>query len=129
VIQVVREVFPELNDQLDGLTDPRLQDLCRYSGGHLWWTITGTFLFRAGSRNAFDKKRHAGQGPRNLGSFCGQPGDDPRFAGQPTMTGSDNAALQAGRMNPEEVQRIPLEIIRQLLKRRVFNRVRLFNTW
>ena len=129
MIQVVREVFPQLNDQLNGLTDPRRQDMCRYTGGHLWWTIIATSLFRAGSRNAFDEKRNAGQAPLNLGDLCGQPGDDPRFAGQPTVTCSDNAARHAGRVDPAEVQRIPLGMIRQLLKRRLFDPARLFDTW
>jgi hypothetical protein len=129
VIQVVRAVFPELNAKLDQLPDPRRQDMCRYSGGHIWWTIAGTYFFRAGSRNAFDEKRNAGQAPWNLGELCGQTGEDPRFAGAPTVTCSDNAALHAGRVDPEEVRQIPWWMIRQLLKRRLFDRVRLFDHW
>jgi hypothetical protein len=129
VIQVVREVFPQFNDQLNQLPDPRRQDMCRYNGGHIWWTITSTFLFRPGSRNAFDEKRNAGQAPWNLGDLCGQPGEDPRFAGEPTVTCSDNAARHAGRVDPQAVQQIPLWMIRKLLKRRLFDGARLFGGW
>jgi len=129
VIQVVREVFPQLNDQLNQLPDPRRQDMCRYRGAHIWWTITGTYFFRTGSRNAFDEKRNAGEAPWNLGDLCGQPGDDWRFEGKPTVTCSDNAALHAGRVDPDEVRRIPLGMIRQLLKRRLFDGARLFDRW
>lgn len=125
----MRGIFPELSAKLDQLPDPRRQDMCRYRGSHIWWTIAGTFLFRTGSRNAFDEKRHGGQAPWNLGELCGQPADDPRFGGEPTVTCSDNAARHAGRVDPEAVQEIPLWMMRQLLKRRVFDRARLFDHW
>ena len=129
VIQIVREVFSQLNDQLNQLPDPRRQDLCRYRGAHIGWTITGTYFFCAGSRNDFDEKRNGGEAPRNLGDLCGQPGDDWRFEGKPTVTCSDNAALQAGRVDPDEVHQIPLWMVRQLLKRRLFDGMRLFDRW
>lgn len=129
MIRVLRKVFPELNDQLNQLPDPRRQDMCRYSASHLWWTIAGTYFFRAGSRNAFDEKRNSGQAPWNLGDLCGQPGQDPRFAGAPTVTCSDNAARHAGRVDPEAVCEIPLQMMRQLLKRRLFDGARLFDAW
>ena len=91
MIQIVREVFPQLNDQLNQLPDPRRQDMCRYDGAHIWWTITGMYFFRTGSRNAFDEKRNSGQAPWNLGDICGQPGDDWRFEGKPTVTCTDPA--------------------------------------
>jgi hypothetical protein len=83
----------------------------------------------AGSRNAFEEKRKAGQAPSNLGDLCGQPGDAPCFAGQPMVTCSDNAARHAGRVDPAEVQQIPLWMIRQLMKRRLFDHARWFDTW
>ena len=39
MIQILRECFPQFNGGLDDLPDPRRQDLCRYSGAHLWWHI------------------------------------------------------------------------------------------
>jgi len=103
--------------------------MCLYTGAHIWWTVTGTFFFRTGSRQAFDEKRNSGQAPWNLGELCGQPPEDPRFAGQPTVTCSDNAARHAGRVDPEQAQQIPLKMIRRLLKRRFFEGARLFDRW
>ncbi len=114
---------------MNGLPDPRRQDLCRYSGAHLWWQPLGTFLSRAGSRNAFDENRNTGATPWNVGLLCGQPADDPRFDGQPTVTCSDNAARHAGRVAPEAVAEIPLWMIRTLLQRRLFDGARLFDHW
>jgi hypothetical protein len=118
-----------LNDWFNELPDPRRQDMCLYTGAHIWWTVTGTFFFRTGSRQAFDEKRNSGQAPWNLGELCGQRAEDPRFAGQPTVTCSDNAARHAGRVDPQQVQQIPLKMIRRLLKRRFFDGSRLFDRW
>lgn len=103
--------------------------MCRYSGAHLWWHITGTFLSRAGSRNAFDQQRNTGQAPWNFGELCDQVAADPRFNGHPTVTCSDNAARHAGRVDPQQVQQIPLGMIRRLLKRRLLDAARLFGRW
>jgi hypothetical protein len=118
-----------LNRWLNGLPDPRNQDLCRYSAAHIWWQILGTFLSRAGSRHAFDQQRNAGQAPWNLGELCDQNAADPRFGGQPTVTCSDNAAHHAGRVDPESVGEIPLQMIRELMQRRLFDSARLFGRW
>lgn len=103
--------------------------MCLYQAAHIWWHIISTFLFRCGSRNAFDEKRNSGQAPWNLGELCGQKAQDPRFEGKPTITCSDNAALHAGRVSPQQVAQIPLEMIRKLLKRRMFYNARLFGHW
>lgn len=103
--------------------------MCRYSSAHLWWQPLGTFLSRAGSRHAYDQTRNTGATPWNVGQLCGQRADDPRFAGQPTVTCSDNAARHAGRVAPEAVAEIPLGMIRTLLQRRLFDGTRLFEHW
>jgi hypothetical protein len=118
-----------LNAWFNELPDPRRQDLCRYSGAHMWWNILGTCFFRAGSRNAFDERRNEGEMPGNLGELCGQTADDPRFAGQPTVTCTDNAARHARRVDPDPVRDIPLKMVKKLLKRRVVERARLFGHW
>jgi hypothetical protein len=114
---------------LNRLPDPRRQAMCRYSGAHLWWQLLATFLSRAGSRNAFDENRNTGATPWNIGQLCGQTADDPRFAGQPTVTCSDNAARHARRVDPEAVAEIPCSMIRTLLQRRLFDECRLFDHW
>lgn len=103
--------------------------MCRYTAAHIWWSITGTFLSRAGSRQAFDQQRNAGQAPCNMGELCGQPAEDLRFDGQPTVTCSDNAARHAGRVDPQSVAEIPVRMIRQLWQRRLFDSARLFDHW
>jgi len=127
--RIVPTIFPRLNDWLNDLPDPRVQAMCRYVAAHLWWQIAGTFLSRAGSRNGFDEQRQAGQTAWNLGVLCGQTADDPRFAGHPTVTCSDNAARHASRVDPEPVAQILVLMFRDLLRRRLFDNARLFDRW
>jgi hypothetical protein len=103
--------------------------MCLYAAAHLWWQILATFLSRSGSRNAFDQHRQSGEAAWNLGELCGQGADDPRFEGQPTVTGSDNAARHANRVDPELVAQIPVLMFQDLLERRLFDGVRLFDRW
>ena len=128
-MRVVRAAFPRLNAWLNALPDPRLQEMCRYEAAHLWWHIIAMFLGRAGSRNAFDEKRLSGEAPWNLGALCGQGPEDPRFAGQPTITCSDNAAHHASRVDPALVAQLPVLMFRDLLERRTFDDTRLFDRW
>ena len=128
-MRVVRTVFPRLNRWLNGLPDPRIQEMCLYAAAHLWWQIIATFLSRQGSRNAFDEQRQSGQAAWNMGALCGQTPEDPRFAGQPAVTCSDNAAHHANRVDPELVAQIPVLMFRDLLARRTFEGVRLFDRW
>jgi len=125
----VRAVFPRLNERLNGLPDPRVQERCLYAAAHLWWQILATFLCRKGSRNGFDEQRQSGQAAWNLGALCGQAAADPRFAGVPTVTCSDNAARHASRVDPELVAQIPVRLFHDLLDRRLFDGVRLFDRW
>ena len=60
----VRKAFPWLNGRLAALSDPRVRDMCVYSGEHLWWTGELYFLTRSGSRNAFDQTRNSGTDAR-----------------------------------------------------------------
>jgi hypothetical protein len=129
LVRTVRAACPRLNRWLNCLPDPRLQVMCLYTGAHLWWQIIGTFLSRKGSRNGFDQQRQSGQAAWNMGALCGQSPEDPRFAGQPTVTGSDNAARHAGRVDPEEVAQIPVLMFRDLLERRLFDHARLLDRW
>ena len=125
----MRAAFPSLNDWLNGLPDPRCQVMCLYSAAHLWWQILATFLSRSGSRHAFDQQRQSGQAAWNLGELCGQTPEDPRFAGQPSVTSSDNAAYHASRVDPELVAQIPIRMFHDLLERRTFDGVRLLDRW
>ena len=85
-MRVVRTGFPRLNGRLNGLPDPRVQEMCLYAAAHLWWHVIGTFLSRKGSRNGFDEQRQSGQAAWNMGALCGQTPDDPRFEGEPSVT-------------------------------------------
>ena len=128
-MRVVRAVFPRFNTWLNGLPDPRVQEMCLYAAAHLWWQIIGTFLSRKGSRNGFDEQRQSGEAAWNLGALCGQTSDDPRFNGQPTVTCSDNAAHHASRVDPELVAQIQVLMFQDLLERRMLDGVRLFDRW
>ena len=126
---MLRSCFPELNRWLNALPEPRRLAMCRYSSAHLWWSILGTFLSRAGSRHGFDQQRNSGQAPWNMGQLCGQTAEDARFDGQPTVTCSDNAARQALRVDAAAVREIPLRMLRRLLQRRLFDSARLLEHW
>jgi hypothetical protein len=76
--QVVRHCFPELNNWLHALPDPRRQDLCTYPADHIWWQIVLTCLLRNGSRNAFDADRNTGQLPANVAQLCDHVWDENR---------------------------------------------------
>jgi len=125
----VRSAFRQLNDWLNALPDPRVQEMCLYTAAHLWWEIIATFVSRTGSRHGYDQKRQSGEAAWNLGQLCGQSAEDPRFAGQPTVTCSDNAAHHASRVAPELVAQIPVLMFRELLERRTFDDARLFDRW
>lgn len=125
----VRKVFPGLSGRFAALPDPRRQAMCRYSAAHIWWSGTLLFLTRAGSRNAFDQTRNSGQAAANMGAFCGQTPDDPRFDGQPLITCTDNLVHHLNRVAPTPVQELPIELCEQLLRRRMFDSARLFDTW
>jgi hypothetical protein len=129
LVRVVRAVFPRFNTWLNGLPDPRVQEMCLYAAAHLWWQIIATFLSRKGSRNGFDEQRQSGEAAWNLGALCGQTSDDPRFNGQPTVTCSDNAAHHASRVDPELAAQIQVLMFQDLLERRMLDGVRLFDRW
>lgn len=128
-MRTVGAAFPKLNQWLNSLPDPRVQEMCRYAAAHLWWTVLAMFLSRKGSRNGFDEQRQSGDAAENLGALCGQTAADPRFAGQPTVTCSDNAAYHASRVDPELVAQIPVLMFQELLQRRTFDDARLFDRW
>jgi len=126
---VARRAFPGLTRRFAALPDPRRQEMCRYAGAHIWWSGVLTFLTRAGSRNAFDQARNSGHAPENMGAFCGQMADDPRFEGQPSITSSDNLTHHLKRVDAMEVQPIPVELCAELLSGRMFDRARLRERW
>jgi hypothetical protein len=126
---IAQKAFPWLTRRFATLPDPRRQDMCRYSGEHIWWSGTLLFLTRAGSRNAFDQARNSGEAPFNMGAFCGQAPDDPRFDGEPTITCSDNIAHHLRRIDPACAQRIAEDMVADLLPRRVLDSARLLDSW
>ena len=87
------------------------------------------FLTRAGSRNGFDQTRNSGQAAQNMGAFCGQRAEDPRFQGEPTITCSDNVAHHLTRVEASNAQGLPSDLCQELLRQRRFDRARLFGCW
>jgi len=126
---IARQTFPRLNRAFASLPDPRRQEFCKYEAAHIWWSGTLMFLTRSGSRNAFDQTRNSGDAPANMGAFCGQMADDPRFDGEPLITCSDNLTRHLTRVNAAHVQEIPVEMCRELLKRRLFDSARILGCW
>jgi hypothetical protein len=125
---VLRHCYPEFNDWLNTIFDPRRLSMCRYSGAHLWWAVILVFLIRGGSRNAFDALRNLGSLPENMQKLCAQLWDVLRL-GEHTVTCSQNTIHHAGRIDPSEVEPILLKMIRRLMRMRMLDAGRLFNTW
>lgn len=126
---MIRKVFPGLPQRLESLPDPRRQEMCRYSGSHIWFSGVLMFLTRAGSRNAFDQTRNSGLAPQNMGEFCGQKADDPRFEDQVLTTCTDNLVRHLGRVDALNAQPVPVEMCEQMLKGRMLDSARLFDSW
>lgn len=124
-----RHCWPELNQWLNELPDPRFEPMCRYSGAHLWWQVIMTFLTRGGSRNAFDEHRNLGALPENIRRICGQHWDEHRLGATRTVTCSENSVHHAGRVDTSEVEQIPLKMIRRLMSMRMLDAGRLFGNW
>ena len=129
LIALVRHCFPEMNQWLDALPDPRRLELCTYEGRHIWWQIVLTFLLRGGSRNAFDGDRNTGQLPANVLQLCEQVWNEERLGTRRTVTCSGNAVYHAARVAVSAVADIPVKMVRRLMKMRLLDSGRLFDRW
>ena len=129
LLAVVRHCFPEMNNWLDALPDPRRQDMCVYLGRHIWWEIVMTFLLRNGSRNAFDADRNTGLLPENVLKLCAQEWDEGLLGSRRTVTCSQNATYHASRIPVQMVARIPIAMVRRLMQMRLLDNARLFDHW
>jgi len=118
-----------MNSWLDKLPDPRRQDLCVYTGRHLWWQIMLTFILRGGSRNAFDGDRNTGELPENVLQLCAQAWDEARLGQRRTVTCSENAKHHAARVPVTEVSQLLIKMVRRLMSMRLLDRARLFDRW
>jgi hypothetical protein len=121
--------FPGLREWMSKLPDARVQEMCVYAGEHIWMQILAMFLTRSGSRNAFDAKRNTGLTPVSFAGFSGQRAGDERFDGVPRVTCGDNAAHHAARTDADEVAKLPVKMIAQLIEARTFDHARLFGQW
>ena len=126
---VTRHCWPELNRWLNDLPDPRLEEMCRYTGAHIWWEVIMTFLMRGGSRNAFDAHRNAGHCPENIQRICDQDWNEERLGEKRTVTCSENAVHHADRIETSAVEQIPLKMVRRLMDMRMLDAGRLFGSW
>lgn len=126
---VTKHCWPELNQWLNELPDPRAEAMCRYTGAHMWWEIIMTFLTRGSSRNAFDVHRNTGFFPENIQRICGQDWDEERLGETRTVTCSENAVHHADRVKTSEVELIPLKMVRRLMDMRMLDAGRLFGSW
>ena len=118
-----------MNRWLDGLPDPRCQELCTYPGRHLWWQIVMTCLLRDGSRNAFDADRNSGQMPQNMLQLCDQEWDEERLGTRRTVTCSENATRHASRVPVSAVGQVSVFMVRRLMQMRLLDSARLFGRW
>jgi len=126
---VASRCFPDMNRWLDALPDPRRQDMCVYSGPHLWWQMILTFLLRHGTRNAFDGDRNSGELPENLLRLCAEEWDEDRLGTRRTVTCTGNTTHHASRIPVDAVAGIPLLMVRRLIQMRMLDDARLLGRW
>lgn len=128
-MSVLTHCWPEFNDWLNALPDPRKKEMCRYSGAHLWWHVIMTFLTRGGSRNAFDNNRNLGCMPENIRRLCNEEHDEERLGPEYTVTCSENAIVHTDRIATSAVEEILVMMVRRLMEMRMLEAGRLLGHW
>ena len=94
LIKIARDhYFPDFNEMLGNLPDPRLKEKIIYSKEHLFYLGLSMFLFHCGSRSQLESERHTAAFYHNLLTLSGS--DEENVATVATM----NNLMQI--MNPE----------------------------
>jgi len=107
-----------INELIFKIADPRKEDMCTYSANHLIWLGLLMFTFRLKSRNQLLKERETDIFLANLLSLSGS--DEDNAAHPDTM----NYFFEL--LPIEELELLKVKLVKELIKKRVLDPVRLF---
>ena len=97
----------KLNKWIDEIKDPRVKDQCTYELKHLFWLGLLMFILRLGSRRQLTSEKETDSFKCNLLSLSGT--DEEKVAHSDTM----NYLME--RVKPEEVEKVKIKMIKQLI--------------
>jgi hypothetical protein len=115
----VRHFFPQINDWLDEIPDPRFRPFVTYDARFLFWWGVALFLFKLGSRRQLDFQLNA-DGPEVLNNLN-------RLAGTSQETRPVNQTLNyfLGRIGSEAVAGQRTRLVNRLIRMKALDEARL----
>ena len=121
-IKITIEHFFEnkINEIIEQIPDPRNIEMCTYTLNHLTWLGILMFILRLGSRNQLLKERETNPFLKNLLSLSGSEEED--VAHPDTM----NYLFEI--LPIEEFESLKVELVKELIKKRVLDSARLFGS-
>ncbi len=123
LVRTIRHFFPDLNDWMDAIPDPRFLPFVVYHKRFLLWWGLSLFLFKLGSRRQLDFELDA-RGTQVLDNFN-------RLAGTQQRTRPVHKTLNyflCG-TGPEPLAELCTRMVRRLLRMKVLDRARLQGQW
>jgi len=119
LVQTVRPFFPDLDDWLDDIADPRFLPCVTYDKRFLLWWGLSLFLCKLGSRRQLDYQFNS-DGPAVLDNLN-------RLAGTAQTTRPVNQTLNyfLGRIGAEAVARLRTQLVRRLIRMKALDAARL----
>jgi hypothetical protein len=115
----IRHFFPEINDWIAGLPDPRFRPFVIYDSKFLFWWGVALFLFKLGSRRQLDFQFNT-DGPAVLANLN-------RLAGTEQTTRPVNQTLNyyLGRIGSEPVAGVRTAMVNRLIRMKALDEARL----
>lgn len=114
---ILRHCFPNWNQWLDDLPDPRRQESCTYSRRHLVMLGFTMFLLQSGSRRQFRGDRLTSEFHANLLELTG--------TNEKTVADPDTMNYLFERMDPSGLENVVIEAGRTLIRSKSLDRFRL----
>lgn len=119
LVQTLRHFFPELNDWLDDVPDPRFQPFVVYHKRFLLWWGLSLFLFQLGSRRQLDYQLNT-DGPEVLDNLNRLAGTD-----QETRPVNKTLNVYLGRIGTAPIIRLLRLFLQRLLRMKALAGARL----
>jgi hypothetical protein len=113
---LLRHFFPDWNQWLDSLPDPRRPEYCTYSIRHLITLALSLFLFQSGSRRQLRGDRRTPAFLANLLELTGTH--------EATVADPDTMNYLLERMPPEGLETLVVNATRTLIRSKVFDQFR-----
>jgi hypothetical protein len=119
LVQTIRHFFPDLNDWIDAIDDPRFLPFVVYHKRFLLWWGLALFLFKLGSRRQLDFQLND-DGPEVLNNLN-------RLAGTQQTTRPVHNSLNyfLGRIGPAAIAELRTVMMRRLIRMKALDEARL----